>query len=166
MLDNIREHSRVVCSVALQLADWLHESGSPLYRPAVEIGALLHDIAKTSCLGTPRRHDREGAQILADLGYPELAYLVGVHVRMPEPHPVDESLIVYYADKRVRHTEIVDIGCRYDYIVERYGRGNEEVLAVIAEGRARAMAAEAQIFGILRPDRTPGALGVDGETRP
>lgn len=158
MLDNIRDHSRVVCHVALTLADWLEEADVHLQRRAVEVGALLHDIAKTPCLGTSRRHDAEGEQVMRDLGYPELAYLVGVHVRLPDPHPVDESFVVYYADKRVKHDAVVDLDHRFAYIAERYGRGDETLTALIEKGRRRAMAAERQLFALLSSERAPEQL--------
>lgn len=159
MLENIREHSRVVCDVALTLARWLAEAGVVLDMRAVETGALLHDIAKTQCLGTARRHDAEGRAILLALGYPELAYLVGVHVRLPDPHPVDETLVVYYADKRVMHDEVVDLATRFAYIAQRYGEGDEELLGLIDRGRLRAEAAERELFAVFGPHRCPGDLG-------
>jgi uncharacterized protein len=158
MLDNIREHSRVVCAVALRLTDWLKEANVRLDRRAVEVGALLHDIAKTQCLGTSRRHDQEGEQLMRDLGYPELAYLVGVHVRLPNPHPIDESFIVYYADKRVKHDTIVGLPQRFAYIADRYGRDDAALLVLIEKGHKRAMAAERELFALLKPDQTPQSL--------
>ncbi len=159
MLENIREHSRVVCRVSLMIGDWLQDVGILLDRHALEVGALLHDIAKTPCLGTSRRHDLEGEKLLLALGYPELAYLVGVHVRLPDPHPVDESFVVYYADKRVKHDEVVDLAQRFSYIEERYGKGDGELIALIDKGRLRAMAAERQLFSLLEPHRTPQGIG-------
>ena len=32
--------------------------------------------------------------------------------------------IVYYADKRVKHDEIVDLDMRLEYILDRYGLGD------------------------------------------
>lgn len=164
MLANIRDHSRVVCSVALTLSRWLRSSGLQLCPLAVQTGALLHDIAKTQCLGSPRRHDKEGETLLSTLGYPELAYLVGVHVNLPDPHPVDESFLVYYADKRVRHTDIVNLDERFDYIAERYGRGDPTLLQRIAIGRRRAKSAELQLFTLL-PSHSPSSLEPDHQVR-
>lgn len=158
MLENIREHSRVVCAVALTLTDWLEQASVHLDRRAVEVGALLHDIAKTQCLGTSRRHDQEGEQLMLDLGYPELAYLVGVHVRLPNPHPIDESFIVYYADKRVKHDAIVGLPQRFAYIAERYGKDDDALLVLIDKGHMRAVAAERELFALFKPDQTPESL--------
>jgi hypothetical protein len=146
MLDNIRLHSEVVCAVALLLTDWLAESGTKLRRQAVQVGALLHDIAKTPCLGTDRRHDLEGEEILAALGYPQLGRLVARHVYVEEGAPLDETMVVNYADKRVNHTDVVNINQRYAYIAERYGRGDPERLARIEHGRKRCQEIERTIF--------------------
>jgi uncharacterized protein len=155
MLDNIREHSEVVTQVALAITDWLAHAGVCLNREAVEVGALLHDIAKTPCLGTAKLHAQEGGEIMQRLGYPELAYLVANHVYLTEDHPLDETMVVNYADKRVTHNEIVDLDARFEYIAERYGLGDPERLARIQTGLKYARRAENMIFSPLAPQHTP-----------
>ena len=155
MLDNIREHSKVVCGVALRLADWLGESGFMLNRRAVEAGALLHDIAKTMCLGQKCRHDLEGGRIMQEMGYGELAGLVANHVLLPPDQPLDETMVVNYADKRVTHDQLVTLTERFDYITQRYGRGDPAIEARIALGLERARQAESRIFAHIDHGRTP-----------
>ena len=158
MLDNIREHSKVVCGVALRLADWLAESGFMLNRRAVETGALLHDIAKTMCLGQKCRHDLEGGRIMEELGYRPLAYLVANHVLLPPDQPLDETMLVNYADKRVTHDQLVTLPERFAYIAQRYGRGDPALEARIALGLERAQQAEIQIFSHLDHGRSPSQV--------
>lgn len=155
MLDHIRRHSEVVCAVALLLTDWLEEAGYEFNRRAVEVGALLHDIAKTQCLGSSRRHDIEGAAIMTESGYPELAWLVGSHVSLPEGHPLDETMIVNYADKRVNHDQVVNLNQRFAYIASRYGMDDPERLERIELGRRRAMEVERLIFSSMFHMHTP-----------
>lgn len=155
MLANIRAHSEVVCRVALTLTDWLEQAGVELYRPAVEVGALLHDIAKTTCLGTSKLHTQVGQNMLQELGFPELGLLVAYHVILPEGHPLDEIMVVNYADKRVTHDQIVSLRERYDYILERYGEGHESRLERIHQGYERAQEVEQTIFSRLEPKRRP-----------
>ena len=163
MLPNIRAHSLMVAKVAVTLADWLIEAGEQLYRPAVEIGALVHDLAKTICLGTDKLHAKEGERILERLGYPELAYLVATHVYLPEDHPLDETMVVNYADKRVTHDRVVDLDSRFAYIKERYGRGDPERLRRMEWGYQRARAAEAQLFAAMGGRHRPEDLfSLDG----
>ena len=158
MLPNIREHSEVVCRVALTLADWLLSSGVSLSRRAVEVGALAHDIAKTQCLGTERRHAQEGAEIVRLLGFPELAYIVDYHVTLPPEQPLDETALVNYADKRVTHTQVVSLDARYIYIMERYGGQDPAKRLRIQHGLRRVAQVEQDIFARLGPSHQPGHL--------
>jgi len=102
-------------------------------KDAVLAGALLHDIAKTKCLQERCQHAQVGAAICRDLGYPEVAAMVGHHVNLPASH-VDAcrrgvftgSELVYYSDKRVKHDSIVSLDERLAYILEKYGANNQE----------------------------------------
>lgn len=135
MLDNIREHSIMVAKVAVGLADGLRQSGRamlPLPDPAeVTAGALLHDIAKTMCLKTSCNHAETGQQICVDLGFPAIGEIVAEHVIL-KSFAADRyrqglfaaKELVYYADKRVLHDQIVPLATRLDYILERYGEGS------------------------------------------
>lgn len=158
MPEHIREHSRVVCRLGLQLADWLAVAGIVLSHPLIEAGALLHDIAKAPCLGSGLPHDQEGERLLAELGYPELGRLVGRHVLLPSPHPLDETMIVYYADKRVKHVQVVDLATRFSYIVERYGKQDPARIRRIEQSLRRAEEVERMIFAPLAPAHTPARL--------
>lgn len=155
MLDHIRRHSEVVCAVALLITDWLEEAGYELNRKAVEMGALLHDIAKTQCLGSIRRHDMEGADIMVEYGYDALGWMVRNHVTLPAEHPLDETMIVYYSDKRVNHEQVVNLNQRYAYIASRYGMDDPERLERIEEGRRRAMEVERLLFSSMFHMHTP-----------
>jgi putative nucleotidyltransferase with HDIG domain len=147
MLPNIRNHSRQVCNVALTLWQWLRENNYPLHREMVESGALLHDVAKAYCLDKPDlSHNLEGERILAEAGYPELGLLVARHVNLPEDQPLDETLLVFYADKRVVGDKIVSVKERYQYVYEVYGQNNAERIIRIRHDENRSYAVEKQIF--------------------
>jgi putative nucleotidyltransferase with HDIG domain len=135
MYDNIRAHSQKVALVADALVTGLETSGKvhgPLpEREMVIAGALLHDIAKTMCIQTGCHHAEVGYGIVLELGYPEIAEIVAEHVVLKEFHRelYREGLfsakeIVYYADKRVKHDQIVPLTDRLGYIIDRYSNGN------------------------------------------
>lgn len=135
MLKNIRAHSFKVARVAELLVDGLAQKQCPAKtlpdRDLVITGALLHDIAKTHCLKSGGQHAAEGAQICVLHGYPALAEIVSEHVILQqfEESRYREGIfvpkeIVYYADKRVRHDQVVSLSERLDYILERYGQNN------------------------------------------
>ncbi len=159
MLPHIREHSFRVMEVARHLAEALAAARVPLNLALIEAGALLHDLGKTSCLGTQENHAERGAAILTAAGYPEVAQIVREHVVLafaPEaPRPIREAEVVNYADKRVLHTRVVTLSVRFLDLAERYGRTPQarERLTVLA---ARTRALEARLFASL--SLTPGDL--------
>lgn len=146
MLDNIRAHSIMVARVAYFVLQGLADSSSspPPSEKLVLAGALLHDIAKTPCLKNRCDHAKHGREICLELGYPEVAEIVREHVIL-----MDFSLarygkgdflakeIVYYADKRVRHDEIVSLEERLEYILENYGNNDPKRHRLIKENFAK-----------------------------
>lgn len=164
MLDNIRDHSIMVARVAGTLSDGLRQSGratAPLPDPAeVTAGALLHDIAKTMCLQTSCNHAEAGQQICVELGYPEIGEIVAEHVIL-KTFTADRYTqglfsakeIVYYADKRVLHDQVVPLATRLDYILERYGDGNPQREKYIRLNFQRTLDLENFLFRFL--DFTP-----------
>lgn len=121
---NIVEHCRVVSRVALQVAEARNRIGAGLDLAVIQAAALLHDVGKVLELESQGRinHAQEGARILEQEGWPELARIVGNHLiqhyvagGLPEP-----DRVVNYADKRVIHHRIVPLDRRLAYIRERY----------------------------------------------
>jgi uncharacterized protein len=153
MLPNIREHSFRVMEVARFLGQALAEAGFDLNLPLVTVGALLHDLAKTPCLGTLKNHAELGAVILEELGYPHVAQVVREHVHLDgaimDPRPLREAEIVNYADKRVLHETVVTLEERFADLNVRYGRTPEAMVRIKAtEIKARAL--EDKIFAPLQ----------------
>ncbi|BDD86624.1 HD domain-containing protein [Desulfofustis limnaeus] len=160
MLDNIRRHSLLVARVAETLVGNLHiPADSRDFRPnrnLVLAGALLHDIAKTRCLDGSCRHAEEGQLICEEHGYPEVGVIVGEHVLLssftPEYYrrgrfPARE--IVYYADKRVKHDQIVSLQERLLYIIDRYSGNLPAVEQRIRENFRRCQELERHLFSFL-----------------
>ncbi len=152
MLPNIREHSFRVMQVAGFLGEALAAAGFDLHLPLLEIGALLHDLGKTPCLGTLENHAELGAGILDTLGYPHVAQVVREHVHLDvnivDTRPLREAELVNYADKRVLHEEVVTLEVRFADLKVRYGR-TPEALARIKATKIRARALEEKIFAPL-----------------
>jgi putative nucleotidyltransferase with HDIG domain len=152
MLPNIREHSFAVMEVARFLGEALAEAGFDLHLPLVTVGALLHDLGKTPCLGTLTNHAELGAGILEELGYSQVAQVVREHVhldgRIMDPRPLREAEVVNYADKRVLHEEVVTLAARFADLKVRYGRTPEALVRINAtEVKSRAL--EDKIFASL-----------------
>lgn len=156
MFQNIRAHSLQVARVSSVLYEGLVAHGTAQNIPLKELllaGALLHDIAKTMCIKTGCRHANVGSDICMELGYPEIADIVGQHVILSS---YDEELysqgqfnaaaIVYYADKRVRHEEIVTLDDRLAYIIDVYGKGDPVTIAAIQKNFSRCQHLENYLF--------------------
>lgn len=121
---HIRAHSRYVAGIAVGLSKTLNRHGAGLNMELVEAGGLLHDIAKAHCLRTGESHALIGGQMVRRMGYPQVASIVEDHVNIADSDlqsPLTESLLVNYADKRVKHTEVVSLEERFGDLVERYG---------------------------------------------
>jgi uncharacterized protein len=153
MLPNIREHSFRVMQVASFLGEALVEAGYDLHLPLVTVGALLHDIGKTPCLGTLENHAELGAGILEALGYPHVGQVVREHVHLDgailDPRPLREAELVNYADKRVLHDAVVTLEARFADLKVRYGR-TPEALARIGATQVKSRALEEKLFAPLR----------------
>jgi uncharacterized protein len=159
MLDNIVEHSLKVAKVALFISSELKKRGQAIDVPLVEASSLLHDITKTICLRTKQDHTRTGYDLLKGIGYERVGEVVGQHVwleKRGDPSFVSEEEIVNYADKRVRHHEIVSLGDRFDDLKKRYGR-NEEAIAYLDRMEKAVLDVEKKIFLILQID--PNDIG-------
>ena len=160
MLPNIRRHSVVVAQIALLLVEGFHKNE---IRPSlipdrdlVAAGALLHDIAKTPCLKNGCDHARKGAEICIQLGYPEIASIVEEHVVLRDHDAARRQQgmfnareIIYYADKRVRHEEIVSLEDRLEYILEHYGNGDPRMRHLIRLNFAQCVELEKYLFAFL-----------------
>lgn len=157
MLPNIRRHSVIVARVARQILDGLKEGGKPhdaIPDPGLTLaGALLHDIAKTPCLRNGCDHARTGGEICRRLGYPEVAAIVEEHVLLRD-HDADRygrgvfsaRAIIYYADKRVRHEEIVSLEDRLEYILQHYGQDDPVLHRRIRDNFNRCLELEQLLF--------------------
>ena len=149
MLDNIVAHSRQVCRVSLLIVDHLKPDG--LNRDLIRAAALLHDITKTRSFQTLEDHAETGAQLLSEIGYPEVGRIVGQHVRLDRYFASavpTEAEVVNYADKRVLHDRIVPLGERMGYILEKYGREPERKRTILLLWE-KTEALEARLFAGL-----------------
>ena len=152
MLGNIRAHSIIVEKIARRIAIGLREKGADISLEKVIAGALLHDIGKTLCLNSRDDHEAKGREICLQNHLEEIAEIVGEHVRLKDYTPdgaIYEKEIVYYADKRVNHDEIVSLDERLKYILGRYGKNNVTLHRRIRENFNMCNRVEHKLFANL-----------------
>jgi CTP:molybdopterin cytidylyltransferase MocA len=113
---SIRSHGQAVAAVAEAFTQRLAACGVAIDPSLVRAASLLHDIAK----GRPA-HAHVGASIVADLGFPQLACIIGRHMDMSfdggEPR---EDAIVFLADKLVQQDRRVSLEERFQPAFERF----------------------------------------------
>ena len=102
---------------------------------------------------------RGGANTSARAWLPGVGVSGGGARAVAGPAPRGQIFVVYYADKRVMHDEVVDLATRFAYIAERYGKQDAALLGLIDRGRLRAEAADVELFTVIGPHRCPQDLG-------
>lgn len=154
---HIAAHSAEVARCAVALARHLNGNSHRLNEALVWSGGLLHDIAKEISLKTGENHARLGAALLEQWGWHAVAPIVRDHIELDPSmmqEPFSESLVVNYADKRVRHDEIVTLDERFADLVARYGKTPEK-RALLERRWALYHVLERKLFAhtSIHPDR-------------
>jgi uncharacterized protein len=152
MLPNIKAHSIVVARVAEIITSSLMGVGHELSMDRIIAGALLHDIGKTACLDNEDDHAAKGVEICLTHNLEPLADIIGEHVILQSYSSGDiytEKEIVYYADKRVNHDQVVSLEERLAYILERYGMNNVVRCEAIKRNYALCQDLERRMFTSL-----------------
>ena len=154
MPEHIVAHSLEVTRVALFLCTELNKKGQRIDLRLVEAGSLLHDIAKTRCLQTKEDHTQAGCHLLKEMGYEKVGEIVAQHVWLTgegNVSAVSEEEVVNYADKRVRHDQIVSLGERFLDLKNRYGR-DQRSIDYLERLEKLILGIENKIFLILKID--------------
>ena len=138
-----RRHGRAVAALAQRLARRLQATGAPIDPDLTRAAALVHDIAKGR-----RRHAEAGAAMMRDFGFPSLAGPIAHHMSLAFDGRLDESAIVYLADKLVQGETRVSLQARFAPALERFASDPSALAGVrrrLDAARAVASALEARI---------------------
>lgn len=161
MPEHIRMHSRQVAHIATSIAEHAesigffteHGRGDGKDVQEIRAAAFLHDLAKIHGVDWGGSHAQIGAAwALAETGNHRLAQAVLHHIWWPfelDPIKYFPGLAVLYADKRVRHDNIVSLGARFADLFERYGK-SEESRKGIRQAMEQAMAVEHILSEVLK----------------
>jgi molybdenum cofactor cytidylyltransferase len=141
------QHSRKVGEIAGRIALALLYNGQQLDAELVQAGALLHDLAKGQS-----DHAAVGATALRTLGFDRVADVVADHTDLSTFSRLDESAIVYLADKLVRDDEVVTIEERFKPALMRFSKDPaalESARKRMRNARKVASAVESQVGASL-----------------
>ncbi len=160
--EHIIQHSEMVSTVAVFLAEHLNEQGEELNIPELQAAALLHDLTKMQGLAEGRDHAKSGNEVLAKLGFKRIGEIVAEHIKLKEKtdsQVLSEEEILNYSDKRVMHTTVVSLADRFADLKERYAANGLDVNAMerIAGLEAKTYELETRIFATLgfTPEELP-----------
>ena len=159
--EHIVRHSLEVEKVAVYLAKKLLEAGEQIDVDLVSRAAILHDLDKMKSLEVGSGHGTISRKILEKEGLPKLGLIAFKHhlsiVLGSSPFQTWEEKIVYYADKRVNHDQIVSLGERFKYLLERYGK-EAKIVEKISSCKPRVEGLEKEIFNKLNIDSSLSEL--------
>jgi len=113
----IVDHCQTVAKVALNLGEEINRAGCGLDLELIVAAGLLHDLARDQS-----DHAAVAEQILRELGYPEVAAVVGAHMdlSLEGGESIREKEIVYLADKLVSGSRIVTLQSRFGDKSKKY----------------------------------------------
>jgi len=136
---HIIRHSEIVALISVFIGCLYKKVGKDLNLRLLAVGGLLHDIKKHESLKSGRNHALLGYEFLKELGFTKEAEIVKYHVYL-KPYfyfqKIGEKEVVYYADKRVKHEEIVSLKERFKDLKVRYGRNLKTRIKLSLLGKA------------------------------
>jgi len=118
-------HVQGVAAISYVLAVWLRAAGIAVNPLLAHRGALLHDLSKLAAAGYAH-HGEAAAVWLEAHQQPVLAWIARRHMLFglldPREAPQSwEEKIVYYADKLMEGSRLVDVPARLRALQQRYG---------------------------------------------
>jgi molybdenum cofactor cytidylyltransferase len=120
--ERIYRHSLAVAALTERLLSDLNKAGRCLDEELIVAASLLHDMAKGE-----REHDRKASRILLDMGYPDVADMVGSHMNIvfSMNKPLGGAEVVYLADKFIREVEFMSLEIRLRDEIQKRGHDPE-----------------------------------------
>lgn len=121
---HVVRHCKAVAETALRIGKSMNNKGYDLDLDLLEGAALLHDIVRTE-----ENHGAKAARILEDLGYPEVAKLIGSHMYYLSNSSIErisEQDVLCLSDRMVIEDQYVGLEKRIQYILDKLS-GDAEI---------------------------------------
>ena len=143
--DRVMRHGQAVAEVGLRITGLLKQAGLTLNEDLVAAGGLVHDLAK----GKPN-HSRRGKRLLTCMGFPALSGIIASHMDLEfSPDCVlDETAVVFLADKLVQGDRIVALHERFKPALTRFA-GSPEIVSSVLQRQRTAEAIRDRINSLL-----------------
>ncbi|MGD9817586.1 MAG: HD domain-containing protein [Desulfomonilaceae bacterium] len=148
--DHIIMHSRKVWEVGKLIGNKVRRH-CEIDMALLRASCLLHDIGKyPSIVEGKKFHDIVGEQILVNEGLSMVGNIIVQHVVLRSDFNVRvaEEHVLFYADKRVVHDNVVSLDDRFVYLIDTYGR-NAEAIKRLLEMKQETKRVEEAIFAYV-----------------
>ena len=127
----IRAHLDRTCETALILAQTLVSCGYDLDTDLIRAGALLHDIKRKE-----KHHAEAGSRFLQELGFRKIADIAAVHMDLNPGPDLDETQIVFFADKLCRGGQLeLNYPGRFHEKARQFPHAQKEILKRLETAR-------------------------------
>nr|MCR4950009.1 hypothetical protein [Solobacterium sp.] len=96
-------------------------------------------------------HQKAGAALLRQLGYPEVAAIIDVHMTYPAFSPIacfNETDVVCLGDRLCKFDEYVGLEERMNYIMDKF-RDNKEAIRTIEANKKKVAATMEELKDVL-----------------
>lgn len=132
-------HCEAVARKAVELAEKLAQKGLSINPELARCGALVHDICRVQ-----KEHAQEGALVLRQNGFEQVAQIVAVHMEGTEQmvEEISEASLVFYADK-------ITVGDTYVSLKQRWQDMDEKKRPFAGDKLQKAAAIEEKIKKLL-----------------
>ena len=103
---SVLDHCKAVSRLALGFGQELNMVDCEMDLDLLVAAGLLHDLARKQ-----PHHATVAAQVLAGIGFPDVAEIVGAHmdIVIHDENPIDEREVLYLADKLVQEDQTVHL---------------------------------------------------------
>jgi hypothetical protein len=155
----VAAHGRAVAALGGRIAGALNEIGFSLNLDLIVSGGLLHDLAK----GKPN-HARRGGRLISCLGFSSLSKIIVSHMDFeftPEK-PIDESAVVFLAEKLIKGDQPVSITERFQPAWEKFS-SSPAITAAVSRRMRAAEAIRDRIINLVGINRFHELVWQKGE---
>ena len=146
--ENIISHSEKVKNICTDLGQSINKYKNILNIELVKSAAMLHDIKRHE-----KNHSKEGAHLLKDLGYEQIASIVETHMKIDNEmeNNINENTILYYCDKLAIEDKFVDIDKRFKDKLNKY-KYSKEIQENIMKKYNTTLKIKSNIISIIGKD--------------
>lgn len=142
---SIINHGIKVKDICEDLSNSINKNKEIINVNLINSASILHDIKRQE-----KNHGEVGADLLASLGYDQIANVVRSHMKLEKgmEDVINENTILYYGDKLVIEDKFVDLNKRFQDKLNKY-ENNKEIQENIMKKYETTLKIKSNIISII-----------------